>query len=143
MKRAALIAPLCLLSLLVGIRLSAQQGAKVEAPKKVEQGDTIQFQITIDQAANIEGYVGLKVASVDGSQTLQSNNYVLRTGRTGVVNVQIPVDAKTGKWKVVKVFFHVSNGAIEKELTTSGDLTFEVTPHETLVLPSQATVEIK
>jgi hypothetical protein len=146
MKRAAtlkLIAPLCLLGLLIGARVSGQQQAKVEHPKQVTQGSDIVFKITTDKPANIEGSVGVVVVSADGSQLSSSNNSNLGTGQTGQAVVRIPLDAKTGKWKVVKVLFFAAGGGINKDLTPNGDLTFEVTAHEPLVLPSQANVEIR
>jgi hypothetical protein len=143
MKRAAtlkLITPLCLIGLLVGTRVWGQ-GAKVEMPKKVEQGSDITFQITTDKPANVAGNVNVQVASADGSQTFVSGGYVLRD-RTATVGYTVPIDAKIGNWKVVKVSFS-GTGGIRKDLTPSGDLIFEVKPHGTLVLPSQANVEIR
>jgi len=145
MKRAAtlrLILPLFLVSLLIGIRVSGQQAAKVEAPKKVTQGSDIVFQITTDKPANVAGNVGVQVVSVDGNQTLNSNTYSLGTGRTASVSLTIPLDAKTGTWKVTKVTFYASSGGIFNDLTPSGELTFEVS-HEFVVLPSKAEVEIR
>lgn len=143
MKRAAkvtFITPLCLLGLLIGVGVWGQ-GAKVEMPKKVEQGSDINFQITTDQAASVAGSVAVHVESVDGGGTFNSSSYALND-KTVVVVYTIPFDAKLGKWKVTKVIFS-GPGGISKDLTTSGDLTFEVTPHGTLTLPSRASVEIR
>jgi len=137
-----LIAPvLCLLGLLIAVGVSGQQEAKVEMAKKVEQGSNITFQITTDKTANVGGGVAVQIAPADGSQTLNSSNYALND-RTATIGFTMPFDAKLGKWKVVKVSFS-GTGGISKDLTPSGDLTFEVTPHGTLVLPSDAKVEIR
>jgi hypothetical protein len=54
----------------------------------------------------------------------------------------IPLDTKVGKWKFVKVVFKANSGGLDKDLTPSGDLTFDVIPHDPLVVPSDAKVEI-
>ena len=132
-----LTAPLIAVCLLVGITVSAQQGAKVE------QGSVISFQITTDKAGNVPGSVGIDLASVEGNTPLHTSTYALGPDGKVTVSLTIGLDTKTGRWKISKVYFHANSGGLDKELTPSGDLTFEVVPHQTLILPSKAEVEIR
>ena len=138
-----LTAPLIAVCLLVGITVSAQQGAKVEHSKTVEQGSVISFQITTDKAGNVPGSVGIDLASVEGNSPLHTSTYALGPDGKVTVSLTIGLDTKTGRWKISKVYFHANSGGLDKELTPSGDLTFEVVPHQTLILPSKAEVEIR
>jgi len=142
MKRAALIVPICLLSLLIGIRLSGQQEAKVEKPKNVKQGSTLPLEINTDKASNVSAsYLNVQIGPVGGDAVTGGNcgNF---QGTKAACGLAIPFDAKLGTWKIMKVTFNAGTG-LSKDLTPTGDLTFEVTPHENLVLPSQAAIEIK
>jgi hypothetical protein len=144
MKRAIApmgISALCLLCLLIGIGVSAQQEVKVEAPKSVRQGDNVNFQITTDKPASVPGGVGLQVSDA-GGHVFNSSNYALN-GSVVRVTMTIPLDSKAGKWKVVKVTFTPGAGGETKDLTPDGDLIFEVLPHEPVVYPSRARVEIR
>jgi hypothetical protein len=114
-----------------------------EHPKQVVQGSDIVFQITTNEPASVFGHVEVVVDSVDGGPTRSTNSNDLGTSRTATATLTMPLDAKTGKWKVVKMTFHADSGGVNTDLTPSGDLTFEVTPHGTLTLPSQASVEIR
>jgi hypothetical protein len=134
-----------LLYVVSAIGASAQREGRVAGPKEVEQGSTITFRITINKPANIRGAVGIQVAPPDDGEPLPVI-YSPLTDRTSTVTVSIPLDGETGKWKVSKVLFHPSassNSISDKELTPTGDLLFHVMPHERLVLPTQANVEIK
>jgi|SRR6267378_4060078 len=144
MKRATalkIVGLLFLVVLLIGIRVSGQQQAKIEAPKKVKQGDVIVFQITTDKPASVAGGVGVQIVSLDDGTAMTSSYYSIGTGQKVNVGYTIPLNAKTGKWKISKVLFSVDG--ISQDLTPKGDLTFEVTSHDTLILPSQAVVEIE
>lgn len=143
MKRATalkIIGPLFLVGLLIGVSVSGQQEAKVESAKKVVQGSKIIFQITTDKPANVVGGVDLLAVSVEGGEPLGSAGRL--DGRTATAELPVPLDAKPGKWKITKVTFRASGGVF-KDLTPKGDLTFEVTPHDPIILPSQADVEIR
>src|SRR5258708_5807182 len=138
-----IVGPSFLLVLLVGIRVSGQQEAKVEAPKKVVQDSSINFQITLDKAANVEGEVDVEVVSVEGGQPLPASGVHIGMSRSSVTVTQaIPLNAKTGKWKISKITF-IAGAGIRKDLTPKGDLIFDVTAHEPPILPSQANVEIE
>ena len=141
MKRPTIwkvVAPLCLLGLLIGVGVAAKQKAKVEAPKSVKQGSNLVLNITTDIAANVSGNVNVQFSDSDGHM-VSSGGYGLK-GTTATVTYGMPLNAKTGTWRIVKISFE-ANGE-DKDLTPEGDLTFKVSPHDPLVLPSRATVEI-
>ncbi len=144
MKYAAapkIVGPLLLIVLLIGVNVSGQQEAKVEAPKKVVQDSSINFHITLDKAANVEGEIDVETSSVDGGSPLTSGSHITM-GRIVNITLAIPLNAKTGKWRISKITF-IAGAGIRKDLTPKGDLIFEVTPHEPPILPSQASVEIQ
>jgi hypothetical protein len=144
MKYAAMpkiVGPLLLIVLLIGVNVSGQQEAKVEAPKKVVQDSSINYHITLDKAANVEGEIDVEAASADGGTPLTSGSHIT-AGRTVNITLAIPLNAKTGKWRISKITF-IAGAGIRKDLTPKGDLSFEVTPHEPPILPSQANVEIQ
>jgi hypothetical protein len=133
---------LILIALALGIRTSARPQAGVGKLTDVEQGSTLALQVTTDTPASVAGTVtvevmppgaGLPVSSTSGSFSGKSVN----------VNVTIPLDAMTGSWRVMRVTFHSSAGGPDKDLTPDGSLTFRVTPHAPLVLPSHASIAIQ
>ena len=143
MKRATalkMVGPLFLVGLLIGVSVSGQQQAKVESPKKVKQGSEIVFQIATDKPSSVPGGVAVQIVSGDGTP-VNSSSSSIGMGQKVNVGYSVPFNAKLGKWKVSKVLFYV--GGIVQDLTPKGDLTFEVTPHDPLILPSQADVEIQ
>jgi hypothetical protein len=140
-KALKVIAPLCLLGLLIGFGVPAKQKAKVETPKKVKQGSSIAFSVTTNAPANVIGNLYIQLLDPDGQKANTSGNTL--NGTTAGVGYTIPLNGKTGTWRVDKVVFRAGAGGEDKDLTPEGDLTFEVSPHDPLVLPSRATVEIQ
>ncbi len=128
-------------SFVIGVSVRGQQTATFAKAKTVKQGSDLPIQITLDRAASISGFLDLEAAPVSGGEPISRNCGVQE--KTATCAMTLSLEAKTGAWKFTKVVFVANSGGVKRDLTPLGDLTFEVTPHEKLVLPSQATFEIR
>jgi hypothetical protein len=129
--------------LLIGLAVSAQQEASVEKARKVVAGSDITFTIVTDRPATVPGIVGLKASPIRGGAPPETGGFAL-VGKTATIKTTLSLKAKPGKWKIDEVWFAPIAASNKRTvLNSGGDLTFEVAPHEPLVFPSKATVDIR
>lgn len=145
MKRTSMLGlsvVLVLIALFLAMKASAKPQAGVGKLTDVQQGSTMVLQITTDTPASVAGTVAVQVIPPGAGLPISSTSSSF-SGRTVNINVTIPLDAMTGSWRIMRVTFHSSAGGPDKDLTPAGNLTFRVTPHAPLVLPSQASIAIQ
>jgi hypothetical protein len=119
------------------------QAAMAASPHKVKQGEQVTIQVKVNPAPNVPGRVDVWVAQ-EGSTSLNNNGgNGVSPGQTSVgeIGITVPVDAKLGAWKVIKVSFQPP-GSSQRELAISGDTIFEVVKREA-VFPTSADVQVK
>jgi hypothetical protein len=131
--------------LLYGSALLAQAGHATMAtsPRKVKQGEQVSIQVKVSPAPNVLGRVDVYVAP-EGSTALNVNggNGVGPGQETvGEIGITIPIDAKLGDWRVIKIVFQPGSSG-QHDLTILGNTTFEVIKRET-VLPTSAEIQVK
>jgi hypothetical protein len=100
------------------------------------------LQVTTDTPPTVAGTVVIQVMPPGGGLPISSTSPSF-SSKTVNVNVTIPLDAMTGSWRIMRVTFHSSAGGPDKDLTPEGNLTFRVTAHAPLVLPSKANIAIQ
>ncbi len=133
---AALFFSSCLLA-------QTNQAAMATSPHKVKQGEQVTISVKVSPAPNVPGRLDIYVAP-EGSTSLGVNGgNGLSAGQStaGDIGITIPIDAKLGEWKVIRVVFQPGSSA-QHELTISGSAVFEVVKHDT-VLPTSADVQVK
>jgi hypothetical protein len=121
----------------------ANQAAMAASPHEVKQGEQVTIQVKVNPAPNVGGRLDVYVAP-EGSTSLGVNGgNGVSPGQTsaGDIGITIPIDAKLGHWKVIKVVFQPGSSA-QHELTISGNPVFEVVKRDT-VLPTSADVQVK
>lgn len=136
----AVISALCVAALSFGIAVSAQQQAKVEMAARVKQGDSVTFRITTNQPASVP--TDIAVRGVDGAGDPINFSEDILNDKLAVLSYRVPLNAPTGTWKILKVQASPVGGGAVTDLLTHGDLSFQVVPHDPVVLPSSAAVEI-
>ncbi|MFZ0638174.1 MAG: hypothetical protein WA020_13910 [Candidatus Acidiferrales bacterium] len=130
----------------LGVRFSGGQESETTrmSAGNVMQGGIVNMDVTVNRAPSLDGRIYVRVGPEGGNDqlTLLCN---LNTGAAMCeAGERMPLDAKLGKWTIRKITFQPLASSPEKELTTSGDVSFQVTPHGEVVLPDSATVsEIK
>lgn len=130
--------------LVVGLGVRFSRGQETEttrmAASKVIQGGIINMDVTVNRAPSLDGTIYVHIGPEGGTDqlTLRCN---LNTGATTCQSGErMPLDAKLGKWTIRKITFQPLAPSPEKELTKSGDLSFQVIPHGEVVFPDSATV---
>jgi hypothetical protein len=119
------------------------QAAMAASPREVKQGEQVTIQVKVSPAPNVGGRLDVFVAA-DGSTSPSVNGgNGIGPGQTstGDIGITIPIDAKLGHWRVIKVVFQAGNSP-QHELTISGSPVFDVVKRET-VLPTSADVQVK
>jgi hypothetical protein len=142
MKRFILTVAVLGVILTCGIRIAAKQSATAQVSKEaIRQGSTLKIAVTLDRGPNTDGVVLAEVAPIDAnSQPLGMGTNVRKDQTTTTLELLLPLDAKLGKWVVKKISYRPAGTLDVKELTTSGDLSFEVSAHEEIIVPSAARV---
>ena len=142
---SAVIVTVVVVGLGIVLSVRGQESAKITAPKVVKQGASLPLQVTIDKSTNVPGaYLAIRITPVHGAPgAAVETNCNLKERTTDICGQQLPLDANIGEWKVARIVFKSNRGGLDKELTVSGDLTFDVIPHEPFTLPADAKVEIK
>ncbi len=129
-----------------GIRIASGQNANTQMSKEpVLQGSILEITVTLDKAPNSGGELYVDVAPADGSSPAVNLSASVAKGQVSVsVSRIFPLEATLGKWIVKRIAYMPSAGQEQKDLTLSGDLSFQVGPHEEIIVPSGAKViEIK
>jgi hypothetical protein len=134
---------LIVFTLLTADRVSSQENANVQiGTRPIRQGDVVKFIVDLDKAANVSGGIFIKVAPTDDlTKPLEFNVGINAGVKKAEVYGGIPLEAPIGTWKGTGLSFH-GDGLVQ-QLEVSGKLTFQVSRHEPLILPSSATVRIE
>jgi hypothetical protein len=142
MKNIFLLLTLSAICVAGADQIVAKQNANAQMTKEpIRQGSTLQITVTLDRAPNTNGRVFADVGPADGSLPALSTNVQIGKGQTEVSMYGIlALDAKLGKWVIRKLSYQPEGGEGSKELTLSGDLSFQVSPHEEVIVPSGAKV---
>lgn len=137
------LAGVALGALILGIVVHVSRGqvatADVKA-KQVRQGDVIDADVSVDPAPSLDGVVYLHVGPDGGADQLVLSCGLPKAVTKCEASGRMPLDAKLGKWTIMKISFQPSAPSAEKELSRNGDLSFQVDPHGDVVLPDSATV---
>ena len=128
---------LCLLA----VGCFGQQAASVQSSNDtVQQGKPINFKIKLDRPLNVPGAIFVAAKGAEGREL----NFGQGLGPDGGTNVEVSgfvnLGAPAGKYKIE--LFVQPAGLERTRLSATGNLSFEVTKHGEIVLPSRAEVEI-
>jgi hypothetical protein len=124
------------------IAQDTQASMTVRSPK-VEQGKPVSFLVKVSPTPNVSGAAIISVSPVGGSPS----EWLSMSGSVGPertemqAEVQVPVNARLGKWKVERVIFRVP-GSADTELRIEGNIQFEVVERKA-VLPTTADVQVR
>ena len=128
---------LCLLA----IGCFGQQAASVQASKDtVRQGKSINFQIKLDRPVNVPAAVFVFARDAEGHELSYGTGLSPESGTSVEVGGLVGLNTPAGKFKIE--LFVEPRGLERTRLSATGDLSFEVTKHGEIVLPSRAEVEI-
>jgi hypothetical protein len=146
MKRFVVAAIALGVILTYSLRIRAQQNASAQIGREpVKQGSALKVTVSLDKAPNHVGSLSIDVAAADDDSSKFALGDRWPEGqKTGSVGGTVPFNAKLGKWVVKKISYQAYAAQKATDLTTSGDLSFQVIAHDEIVAPSAATVtEIK
>jgi hypothetical protein len=130
------------LILAFGLQISAKQSATAQMSKDpIRQGSAIEITITLDKAPNTDGRVYAELTP-DGEQSAAASvQSGTAKGQTSVtLRGTLTLEAKLGKWHISKMQYFPATAQQGTDLALSGDLTFQVAPHEDITIPSGAKV---
>jgi len=124
------------------VHVSRGQVATAEVKNKgIKQGDQTTMVVSLDRASNIEGTLKVYALSQDGVGQFELACGLPKGASVCTASNRLPLDAKVGKWSIKKVTFQgVFPTNPEKELTTTGETSFDVAPLGEIVYPHSAAV---
>ena len=100
---------------------------------KVEQGNLLTMDVTVDKAANVGATIYVDVTPEGPSSEVQLS-CLLPKGQTKCSAARnLDVDAKLGKWVISRIMFAPDPGGGQTQLSKHGDTSFEVVPGEKIV----------
>jgi hypothetical protein len=125
----------------IATHISQGQVATAEVKtKEIRQGDTLSMDVSVDRAPNLDGRIVVRI-SPDGGGLQIEMNCTLNRGETKCqTGTRLPLDAKLGKWMITAISFQSFAQAPVRELVKGGSLFFQVTQHQEIILPNNATV---
>jgi hypothetical protein len=125
-----------------GLTVAAKQSATAQMGKDViRQGSRIEVSVTLDKAPNTAGRVYAELTPEGEKSAAASVQSETIKGQTTVTLVgTMTLEAKLGKWSITKMQYFPEAAQSGHDLSLSGDLSFQVVPHEDISVPSAATV---
>jgi hypothetical protein len=107
---------------------------------EIRQGDIVNMNVTVEKAPNIDGRIFVDVGPDGAASVITLTGGLNREATQCQVGERLPLDAKLGKWVVMKISFVPSAPSSPKELNKHGDSSFEVVARRDVILPENATI---
>ena len=118
-----------------------QQAASVQSSNDtVKQGKPINFKIKLDRPVSVPAAIFVVARNAEGHELACGTGLSPESGTNVEASTLVDLSTPVGKYQIE--LFVQPRGLERTRLFATGDLSFEVTKHGEIVLPSRAEVEI-
>jgi hypothetical protein len=107
---------------------------------EIKQGDILNMDVTVEKAPSVDGRIFVDVGPDAGASPVTLLCNLNRDSTKCQAGERLPLDAKVGKWVVMKISFQPLASSPAKELNKHGESSFQVVPRRDIILPDSATI---